>query len=145
MRWFRTSNVTRCSQWVYKSRYSQWGHLCWNNPRMIVWVTYTSLEGFYYFVCKVNNCWSANQYTHTKSTIETLEEDVKYVQSKLWRHQHIIGVVNIVLVSISLNIFLTFSIVSVIDFEQVNKYMLDGDSNQSKKELRDSFCSRLTH
>ena len=54
------------------------------------------------------------------STIETLEKDVKYVQS--WRQNDVNNVVLMSFLS-TLNIFHTSFGVSLVDFEQVNVYL----------------------
>ena len=59
-------------------------------------------------------------FTYSKSTIETLEKGLTYVQSYQWRYQK--DVIEIVLVSslLILNYFKSSPIFPVVDFEQVN-------------------------
>ena len=59
-------------------------------------------------------------FTCSKSTIETLEKSLKYVQSYQWRYQK--DVIEVVLVSslLTLNYFKSFSSFPIVDFEQVN-------------------------
>ena len=59
-------------------------------------------------------------FTYSKSTIETLEKDVKYVQSQQYKHQNDATDVVLVFLLLTLNIFHTFFSVSYVDFEQVN-------------------------
>ena len=59
-------------------------------------------------------------FTCSKSTIETLEKGLTYVQSYQWRYQN--GVIEVVLVSplSTLNYFKSSPSFSIVDFEQVN-------------------------
>ena len=59
-------------------------------------------------------------FTCSKSTIETLEKSLTYVQSYQWRYQK--DVIEVVLVSslLTLNYFKSFSSFPIVDFEQIN-------------------------
>ena len=59
-------------------------------------------------------------FTCSKSTIETLEKGLTYVQSYQWRYQK--DVIEVVLVSslLTLNYFKSFPSFPIVDFEQVN-------------------------
>ena len=59
-------------------------------------------------------------FTCSKSTIEAIEKEVKYVQRFQKRQQN--DVINIVMVdlSLTLNIFHTFFSAFIVDFEQLN-------------------------
>ena len=59
-------------------------------------------------------------FTCSKSTIETLEKGLTYVQSYQWRYQK--DVIEVVLVSslLTLNYFKSSSSFPIVDFEQVN-------------------------
>ena len=52
-------------------------------------------------------------FTCSKSTIETLEKDVKYVHSKLWKHQIDVTDVILVFLLLTLTYFTSFSSVSI--------------------------------
>ena len=65
----------------------------------------------------VYNC--INVYV-LKSTINTLEKVMKYVQSELQNYQSDANGIVFVYLLLPLNMFHTFSSVSVVDFEQVN-------------------------
>ena len=65
----------------------------------------------------VYNC--INVYV-LKSTINTLEKVMKYVQSELQNYQSDANDIVFVYLLLPLNTFHTFSSVSAVDFEQVN-------------------------
>ena len=59
-------------------------------------------------------------FTCSKSTIQTLEKSIKYVQSKQWENHNDVTDFILVLLLLALKIFYAFSSVSIVDFDQVN-------------------------